>query len=393
MLKLVASISAVFLPVAHAVAQTEQTTAPNHDMIYWMLIVFGLLFLFIILLLNSVIRNMAGNEVLWKPKNPKSTGTITTILLMVWAAPTKAAGTEESFFAGLNQYPASLWLLVMVNICLVLVIMFQLRVFRKLIDALRIQNAPEEVEEVVEPVVVPKENDWMKNIMKKLTRTVPVEKEAAILTDHDYDGIRELDNVLPPWWVAMFYLTIVFAGVYLAHYHIFKTGDLQLAEYHNSIEEAEAEIAAYMATVKAQVDEKTVTLISDAALLSEGEKVYQTNCVACHGVSGEGGVGPNFADEYWIHGGSINDVFSVIKYGVPSKGMISWRAQLSPTEIQNVSSYLLSFQGTNPPNQKEAQGEKYVPEEVIPSETTEDREEITDDAQISADSLKISLVP
>ena len=106
-----------------------------------------------------------------------------------------------------------------------------------------------------------------------------------------------------------------------------------------------------------------VALASESDLAS-GKKIYTMHCVACHGTLGEGGVGPNFADEYWIHGGSIKDLFKVIKYGVPEKGMISWQTQLRPREMQEVSSYILQFQGTNPPNAKAPQGEKYVPKEA-----------------------------
>ena len=76
----------------------------------------------------------------------------------------------------------------------------------------------------------------------------------------------------------------------------------------------------------------------------------------CHGQKGEGLVGPNFADEYWIHGGGIKNVFKVIKYGVPDKGMIAWQAQLKPADMQKVGSYILTLQGTNPPNPKAPQG-------------------------------------
>ncbi len=380
----------MLVPASQAMAQTQHVQEANFDLLYGLLIGFGVLFLIIVLVLNSVIKSMADNKELWKPKPSKHTGTMLALMLIMMSGHGSAQTAEPSFFSEFANYPTSLWMLILMNLFLIAVIGIQLRVFRKLIDSLRVQNAPEK-EEPEETVIVETENLWLKNIMKKLTRTVPVEREEEVMTDHSYDGIRELDNVLPPWWVALFYLTIIFAVVYLAHYHLFKTGDLQIAEYHQSIQKADLEIEAYMATMKAMVDEKTVTRVSEAGLLADGEKIYLGNCVACHGIQGEGGVGPNFTDEYWIHGGSINDIFSVIKYGVPSKGMISWRAQLSPTEIQNVSSYLLTFQGTDPPNQKEPQGEKYVPAESDVDDSVEKQTADSVATSTSGDSLDQSL--
>lgn len=350
-------------------AQSASTQKPVDELVLWMLGGFGLLFLIIVLVLNGVIRSMAGNNLLWKPKTGKTAGGVAVLAGVLFSTSAHAVSADAPVFGIFQGYSNFFWLLVIIDLSLVFIIIFQLRVFRKLIVAI---NPPDEVEETVLAVaeVAPRKS-WIKQLMQKMNRSVPVEQEEEVMTEHEYDGIRELDNVLPPWWVAMFYATIIFSGAYLAHYHLFKTGDLQIAEYQKSIEEAEKEIEAYMATVAAQVDENTVTLVTDASLLSQGEKIYSSNCAACHGTEGQGGVGPNFADEYWIHGGSVNDVFSVIKYGVPSKGMISWKAQLAPVDIQNVASYLLTFQGTNPPNPKEPQGELYVPDVSVDGEETE----------------------
>lgn len=208
---------------------------------------------------------------------------------------------------------------------------------------------------------------WWKKQYKKWTNVVPVEREKEILFDHQYDGIRELDNSLPPWWVAMFYITIAFAVVYFGYYHVFNYGHTQAEEYAVEMERAEASIKAYLASQADMVDETNVVLITDEMDLNLGKTLYEANCSVCHGKAGEGGVGPNFADEYWIHGGGVKDIFKTIKYGVPEKGMIAWKSQIKPSDIQKIASYILGFQGTNPPNQKEPQGEKY-----IPSKDTED---------------------
>jgi cytochrome c oxidase cbb3-type subunit 3 len=107
------------------------------------------------------------------------------------------------------------------------------------------------------------------------------------------------------------------------------------------------------------VDEKTVTL-ADATGIAEGDKLFHSNCYACHGAKGEGGVGPNLTDNYWLHGGTINDVFKTIKYGWPDKGMQAWEKMYSPIQIKNLASYIKTLAGTNPPNPKAPQGDLFV---------------------------------
>ncbi|MGV3601268.1 MAG: cbb3-type cytochrome c oxidase N-terminal domain-containing protein [Dyadobacter fermentans] len=187
--------------------------------------------------------------------------------------------------------------------------------------------------------------------------SVSVKDERDILIDgHDYDGIQELDNRMPPWLQFLFYTTIFIAVVYSAYYFS-GLGDLQIAELEKEIATAEAEKKAYMEKVGASMDENSVTLLSDKAGVDAGQKIFQEKCTACHGADGGGTVGPNLTDDYWLHGGGIQNVFKVIKYGVPEKGMISWEKQLSPTDIQKVASYVISLKGTKPANAKEPQGE------------------------------------
>lgn len=187
--------------------------------------------------------------------------------------------------------------------------------------------------------------------------SVALQDEKQILIDgHDYDGIQELDNRMPPWLQFLFYSTVFFAVVYSAYY-FGGLGDLQIAELDKEIATAEAEKKAYMEKVGASMDENSVTLLTDKAGVDAGMKIFQEKCTACHGTEGGGSVGPNLTDAYWLHGGGIHNVFKVIKYGVPEKGMISWEKQLSPTDIQKVASFVLSIKGTKPANAKEPQGE------------------------------------
>lgn len=189
----------------------------------------------------------------------------------------------------------------------------------------------------------------------KFTDAVPIEREGEIILDHNYDGIRELDNKLPPWWVYMFYATIVFGVFYMWYYHIYGSGNIQEDEYIAEMQQAEIQ----MKLMASKVDENSVALLTDAAKIKNGEAVFVANCAPCHGKQGQGGVGPNLTDEYWLHGGSVKDIFKTVKYGVPAKGMIPWQAQLSPGQIQEVSSYIVKLKGTNPANPKAPQGELY----------------------------------
>jgi cytochrome c oxidase cbb3-type subunit 3 len=223
------------------------------------------------------------------------------------------------------------------------------------------------LEAFLEEAKAPKEPFW-KKMYSRLTDNVPIEKEKDILFDHEFDGIRELDNSLPPWWVAMFYITIAFGVVYYTYYHFLGYGPNQAEQYEMEMEKAEEEIAAYLASQANLVDETNVEMVADEGEIALGNTLYQTKCAACHGALGEGGVGPNLTDPYWIHGGSIKDVFKTIKYGVPEKGMISWKNELRPPEMAKVASFIMTLQGTNPPNAKEPQGELFQAEKVEPAQ-------------------------
>ncbi|MEQ1746294.1 MAG: cbb3-type cytochrome c oxidase N-terminal domain-containing protein [Saprospiraceae bacterium] len=204
---------------------------------------------------------------------------------------------------------------------------------------------------------MPAEDGFWTRLRKKYWEdAVPIEREAEIMSDHAYDGIRELDNRLPPWWVNLFLITIVWAVGYMWYYHWGGGGPLSGEEYQMEVETAKKEIAVALAGQSAAIDESNVTRLTDAEAVGEGALIFKNVCAACHGQNGEGTVGPNFTDEYWIHGGGIQDLFKVIKYGVPEKGMISWQAQLKPADMQKVASYILTLQGTNPPNPKAPQG-------------------------------------
>lgn len=208
-----------------------------------------------------------------------------------------------------------------------------------------------------------KESLWFKKLMKALTKSEPIENEGQLLLDHDYDGIKELDNNLPPWWVYLFYGCIIFAVVYLVRFEVMG-GDNQEMELKKEMAQAQIDIAEYKKTAPDLMDEKTVTLLTDAADLAAGKTIFTTNCVACHRADAGGQIGPNLTDDRWILGGGIKNVFhTVTNGGRDGKGMIAWSKNgLKPKEIQLVASYVLSLQGSNPVNPKAPEGDVWVDE-------------------------------
>ena len=210
-----------------------------------------------------------------------------------------------------------------------------------------------------------KKESFLSYIYQQLDGGVSLEKETDILLNHNYDGIRELDNNLPPWWVGMFYSTIVFAFLYIGIYHFSDIGKLQIAEYEQEVKESEIAIAAYNAAQKAEkaanLTADNVTILTATDRLAAGQENFKSYCVACHGTLGEGleNLGQNLTDKYWIHGGGIKNIFRTISEGVPGKPMVAWKDAISADEIQELASYILTLEGTDPPNARPPEGELY----------------------------------
>lgn len=202
----------------------------------------------------------------------------------------------------------------------------------------------------------------LKRMYRKLAGTRPISEEGELELDHNYDGIKELDNKLPPWWLYSFYASIIFAFGYLAYYHLLG-GENQVDEFEQEMLAAKTAIEEYKKNAPDLVDAESVVLLTEAGDLQNGESLYMTNCMACHAADGGGGIGPNLTDEHWILGGGIKNVFhTVSEGGRAGKGMVAWKSILKPTEIQQVSSYILSLQGTTPANPKEAEGDVWTEE-------------------------------
>ena len=220
------------------------------------------------------------------------------------------------------------------------------------------------------------QSTFYKSLMKKLTRTKTIEQEGEIMLNHNYDGIRELDNVLPPWWVYLFYATIFFGIIYLVRFHI--AGDYnQDQEFQTEMREAQAAVDAYLKTAPDTMDKNKVTLLTDAPSLAAGKALFQTNCIACHRADGGGQIGPNLTDHYWINGGGIKNVFNTImEGGRDGKGMVSWKTTIKPTDIQKVASYVLSLQDSHPKD---------------PKPTEQEAKEWKEEAKPVSDSTKIAM--
>ena len=205
---------------------------------------------------------------------------------------------------------------------------------------------------------------------EKLLSLKPLSAEKDVELDHDFDGIKELNNPIPFWFNLLFYGTIVIGFIYMLVFHVFETGVLQAKEYENELTKAEIDKKEYVKKAGNLVDENNVVLLTDASRIQNGLSTYTAKCAVCHGDKGEGKVGPNLTDQYWLHGGDMRSVFSTIKYGVPSKGMVAWQNSLNGGQIQELASYIMTLQGTNPVGAKEPQGELYAPESAKAADST-----------------------
>lgn len=358
--KKIALLAAFLISSANLFSQTTQAATPSESTAFSnpLFIVFSVVIIFlliIIIVLADVVKGSA--RIMMEKQKAKKNGAALGVIILLLSAgfsanaqtavaeiPTNYGGLSAGMFYTLT-------FVIVFEVCVIAALISFIKSFLGIND-IKKQMAAEIVETHV----------YQPSIMEKLNASVSLEKEADILLDHNYDGIQELDNNLPPWWKYGFYLAILFAVVYLINYHVLKTGDLQGAEYTKEVAQAAIDIAEYQKNSALSVDENSVKLLSDKESLDKGKDIFVANCVACHGKFGEGQVGPNLTDDYWIHGGKINDLFKTVKYGYPEKGMKSWKEDLSPSQISHVCSYIKTLRGTNPPNPKEKQGELYVEE-------------------------------
>lgn len=346
-----------YVPPAAAPAGTDATTgtaaAPiatvpdyngNLTLFYWLLTAIVVLLIAIIVMSTSITTLVRSDYFRDKLKeNGQSSKVLKAIILilgftslMAYTNQTLALtfmqpGEAEKGTPWLLVESMDLYFLIAINFTLLGVLVY----LRRMFNDFMLMARPAKHEEA--PVA-----QTLKKINTILTDAVAIEEEHTILMQHEYDGIRELDNNLPPWWLWGFYGTIVFAVVYLFNYHVFKTADLQYKAYNKEMAKAKKEVDAYLSKMAMNVDETNATLLTDKEALSSGKALFAANCVVCHNPNGEGNIGPNLTDDAWIYTPDVKDIFKTIKMGTPN-GMPEHASKLNPIQIQQVASFVLSM--------------------------------------------------
>ncbi len=337
-----------------SVAETVIKSAGSNQNVPWLLMVTAAALGIVAIILGLLV----GKVAIFKIKSKKS---ITLMLAVITVGMLQAQSSQGDMHWHVSDEA--------LNLILLAVIFFELLIILYFAYWLKIIVLPAK-----EKAIQPKTNAWW----DWFNKSVSIEKEKDVQLDHNYDGIKELDNALPPWWLYGFYITIVFAGIYLWRYHVSGTAPLSYEELQNDLKKSEIELKAVLAKKGDRVDENTIEYKEDASMIADGRAIFESNCKACH-ADNAGGMpnsGPNLTDKYWIHGGDIKNVFKTIRYGVVEKGMIAWGNVLSNKQIAQVATYIKSIKepvvGGQPPK-----GELF--EESINSGNTP-----------TADSVKIS---
>jgi len=361
---IVLSIASMLSPAFVSAATSNAGDKPgDYNFVLISLVTLMLVLLFVIGILANTLRQLsyAVRDKMRKDRQSAASTVKTILLLLAISLPvfhTINAGAAEdvkttvqvsntiSGIAGTDFYT------IMGVISLEILVIFALIMYiRTLLNAI---SGKPELEQVAKAIV---KKSWF---WDKFNAAATIEHEKDILLDHNYDGIQELDNSLPPWWKYGFYLTIIVALIYMYRYQISHSGPSQHDEYVAEMQKGEEDKAAYLAKSSNNVDENTVVMLKDAGEIAAGKEIFVKICAACHLADGGGNVGPNLKDEYWLHGGSVKDVFKSIKYGWQDKGMKSWKDDFSPKQIQELASFVKSLKGTHPATPKAPQGDLYI---------------------------------
>ncbi len=349
-------------PALSIAADTNpQDKSGNYNIMLISLVGFMLILLFVIGMLANTLRQLSFVVRDKKRKERReASGVVKTILLVVaMTVPAFHSFADEK--ANAVVAPASNYIqgiavmdfyAITAFIILEIIIIFALVLnINTLLKSIR------KTLEIEEKTVAVVQKSWF---WDKFNNAASLEKEKDILLDHNYDGIQELDNSLPPWWKYGFYLTIIVGVIYLYRFHVSHDGPSQQEEFVAEMQKGEEDKAAYLAKAGNNVDESNVTLLTDATEVGAGKELFLKNCAPCHLPDGGGVVGPNLTDDYWLHGGSIKDVFKTIKYGWQDKGMKSWKDDFSAKQIQELASFVKSLRGTHPATPKAPQGDLYI---------------------------------
>lgn len=351
-------------PTAGATS-TEATaveTVPDYNgnltLFYFLLTCIFILLIAIIIMSGSITTLVKSNyfKKRIEENSKKGAAPLTTILALIgmfglisfsnqsYALTFMQPGEAEEGMPWLLVENIDIYLMVVINLVLLGVLLYLRRMFKDFLAMVRTEVKAES-----------RASKKANKLNTILTDAVAIEEEHTILMQHEYDGIRELDNNLPPWWVWGFYATIIFSIIYIFNYHVFQTSDLQIKAYEKEVAQGKKDVDAYLSKMAMNVDETNATLLTDAADISKGKALYDANCVACHNPKGEGNIGPNLTDKFWIYGPDVKDLFKTIKLGTPN-GMPEHASKMNPIQLQQVSSYVLSLPDAEG---KEPQGKAY----------------------------------
>jgi len=347
-----AAIIAWILPLQVLAAEAPVKSAMENPVIQVFLVIIAILAVCIVLLANVLVGAAQFKMQQLKETREKESPSVakfTTLIILIMLSVNSFAAdvpvpkvdtlggiASSSFYALLGVVLAELFILFLLS--------YNLKILLR-----------QEKISVVSVKEAPQINIWV-NLWEKINSFRPVKEETQIDLGHDYDGIRELDNRLPPWWLYGFYACIVFAVVYLWQHEVVHSAPSSIEEYTMAMQKGEEEKEIYLKNAASNVDENTVKLLADEGDLTSGKAIFTTVCAACHAADGGGLVGPNLTDDYWLHGGSVKDIFKTIKYGWQEKGMKSWKDDYTPVQIAQLSSYVKSLHGKTPAKAKEPQG-------------------------------------
>ncbi len=359
----IAALPAVLTAGVPLISMAQDTVAPaatgpdGYMVMRWVLLAIAAVLLFAIAVLANAVTTTGK---LYMDKHREKSGSskqvLSTLALLLFSTLAFAQGDTPVPAAQGAAIPWDIYLFISAIVIECLAIFFLIKALFTFLD---IKSQKEEA--------LARSGKPKVTFFQKINQTVTVEEEDKLDMKHDYDGISELDNKVPGWWSIGFYGTILIAVIYLYRFFIADTFPRQLDELAMENEKAVAAKTQYLKLSASNVDENTIAM-GDAAAISAGAELYKKNCVACHADKGQGNqTGPNLTDDFWLHKGGIKDIFYTIKYGWPEKGMRSWKEDFSPAQIAQLSSFVKSLKGSNPPGAREPQGEKWTEEAAAPA--------------------------
>lgn len=301
----------------------------------------------------------------------KTLGLLGVLLLTSFAVHAQDTAQKQSSMGELFNSPMLPFYIILSFIAIIIILISFVGFYLiKVVNLLTVEAEKDKAKQL--GIVYKPRTSWWSRFMTDVNAAVPVENEQSIEMDHDYDGIKELDNHLPPWWKWLFIGTIIWGIVYLVVYHVSDDLPLQLEEYQTELTKAEENAAKLQLTQpQAVIDKNSLVYSNDTEIIANGKTIFTINCVACHAKDGGGNaIGPNLTDEYWLHGGTIGKIYSTIEVGMVEKGMPAWGKNMSPKDVRDLSFYIMSLQGTKPEVPKAPQGELFKME-IVPSDSTQ----------------------